>query len=127
MSASRATPKTDAQWMKGYLTDSFADRFAGMTDHACRLEQDANLMLYAYNNAVAQCQEQMRQLKVAYETIDTMGGQIMILRLDADRYRWLRNFANFGRVDSMLDAEYNTLDSAVDAARQSPGPNDDRP
>lgn len=36
---------------------------------------------------------------------------------DAARYRWLRSFANFDRVDAMLSSmNYHTLDAAVDAA-----------
>lgn len=35
---------------------------------------------------------------------------------DAERYRWLRRFDHFSTVDAMLNSDYNTLDSAVDAA-----------
>ena len=38
---------------------------------------------------------------------------------DANRYRWLRRFDNFGSVNTILDTEqYNTLDAAVDAAME---------
>jgi hypothetical protein len=37
---------------------------------------------------------------------------------DAERYRWLRVFANFSHVDNLLDrADITSLDAAIDAAR----------
>lgn len=49
--------------------------------------------------------------------IDVRDAALRGAELDAARYRWLRRFDHFAIVDSMLNTtEYNTLDTAIDAA-----------
>jgi len=49
---------------------------------------------------------------------NALAAKLATVEADAKRYRWLRRFDHFSRVDELLNRnDINTLDAAIDAAK----------